>query len=251
WPESTDKPLWRIPGARGKAFVDFQNDVQADDIALAAREGYDHVELAKRYTTTGMATDQGKLSNLNAIGLLAEARGVSPAEVGMTTFRPFYAPVSFGALAGRHRGPDFQPLRRSPLDGWARRRGAVFVESGLWMRSSYFPRQGEANWRDTVDREALTVRRDVGLCDVSTLGKIEIVGPDAGALLDRVYCNGFVKLPVGRARYGLMLREDGFIFDDGTTSRLDEQRYVMTTTTAAAADVLRHLEFCAQVHWPE
>jgi sarcosine oxidase subunit alpha len=251
WPEQTDKPLWRVAGSRGKAFVDFQNDVQADDIALAAREGYDHVELAKRYTTNGMATDQGKLSNLNAIGLLAEARGVSPAEVGATTFRPFYTPVSFGALAGPHRGPDFQPVRRSPLDGWARRRGAVFVEAGLWMRSSYFPREGETHWRQTVDREALAVRRDVGLCDVSTLGKIEIVGPDAGALLDRVYCNGFAKLPVGRARYGLMLREDGFVFDDGTTSRLGEQRYVMTTTTAAAAEVLRHLEFCAQVHWSE
>jgi len=251
WTPSTDEPLWRVPGSRGKAFVDFQNDVQADDIALAAREGYDHVELAKRYTTNGMATDQGKLSNLNAIGLLAEARGVSPAEVGATTFRPFYTPVSFGALAGPHRGPHFQPVRRSTLDGWARRRGAVFVEAGLWMRASYFPRPGETHWRETVNREALAVRGDVGLCDVSTLGKIEIVGPDAGLLLDRVYCNGFAKLPVGRARYGLMLREDGFIFDDGTTSRLDENRYVTTTTTAAAADVLRHLEFCAQVHWPE
>jgi sarcosine oxidase subunit alpha len=251
WPQPTDKPLWRVPGTRGKAFVDFQNDVQADDIALAAREGYDHVELAKRYTTNGMATDQGKLSNLNAIGLLAEARSVSPAEVGATTFRPFYTPVSFGALAGPHRGPHFQPVRRSPLDGWARRRGAEFVEAGLWMRSSYFPRPGETHWRETVDREALAVRREAGLCDVSTLGKIEIVGPEAGLLLDRVYCNGFAKLPIGRARYGLMLREDGFVFDDGTTSRLDEQRYVMTTTTAAAADVLRHLEFCAQVHWPE
>ena len=251
WPQPTDKPLWRVASARGKAFVDFQNDVQADDIALAAREGYDHVELAKRYTTNGMATDQGKLSNLNAIGLLAEARGVSPAEVGVTTFRPFYTPVSFGALAGPHRGPEFQPVRRSPLDAWARRRGAVFVESGLWMRSSYFPRDGETHWRETVDREALAVRRDVGLCDVSTLGKIEIVGPDAGLLLDRVYCNGFAKLPIGRARYGLMLREDGFVFDDGTTSRLDAERYLMTTTTAAAADVLRHLEFGAQVHWPE
>jgi sarcosine oxidase subunit alpha len=251
WAQQPDKPLWRVASSRGKAFVDFQNDVQADDIALAAREGYDHVELAKRYTTNGMATDQGKLSNLNAIGLLAQARGVSPAEVGVTTFRPFYTPVSFGALAGPHRGPHFQPVRRSPLDDWARRRSAVFVEAGLWTRSSYFPRAGETHWRETVDREAIAVRRDVGLCDVSTLGKIEIVGADAGLLLDRVYCNGFAKLPVGRARYGLMLREDGFVFDDGTTSRLDEHRYVMTTTTAAAADVLRHLEFCAQVHWPE
>jgi methylglutamate dehydrogenase subunit C len=215
------------------------------------REGYDHVELAKRYTTNGMATDQGKLSNVNAIGILAEARGVSPAEIGTTTYRPFYTPVSFGALAGRHRGRAFQPVRRSPLDAWARRRGAVFVEAGLWMRSSYFPRDGEAHWRETVNREALTVRRSVGLCDVSTLGKIEIVGENVGAFLDRVYCNPFAKLSVGKARYGLMLREDGFVYDDGTTSRLAHDRYFMTTTTAAAADVVGHLEFCAQVVWPE
>ena len=166
--------------AKGKAFVDFQNDVRVDDLALAVREGYDHVELAKRYTTNGMATDQGKLSNINAIGILAEARGVSPAAVGTTTFRPFYTPVSFGALAGHHRGHAFQPVRRSPLDAWAQRHGAVFVEAGLWMRSSYFPRAGETHWRETVDREALTVRATVGLCDVSTLGKIEIVGTGRG-----------------------------------------------------------------------
>ena len=243
--------LWRVKGSRGKAFVDFQNDVQADDIAQAEREGYDHVELAKRYTTNGMATDQGKLSNVNAIGLLAEARGVSPAEIGTTTFRPFYTPVSFGALTGSHRGAHFQPTRRSPLDAWARRHGAVFVEAGLWMRSSYFPREGETHWRQTVDREARTIRESVGLCDVSTLGKIEISGADAAVFLDRVYTNPFLKLPVGKARYGLMLREDGFVFDDGTTSRLEDDLYFMTTTTAAAADVMRHLEFCAQVVWPE
>jgi heterotetrameric sarcosine oxidase alpha subunit len=251
WTESRDPPLWRVPKSRGKAFVDFQNDVHAGDLGLAVREGYDHVELAKRYTTTGMATDQGKLSNVNAIGILAEARGVSPAEVGTTTFRPFYTPVSFGALAGRARGPAFQPVRRSPLHEWAEQRGAVFVEAGLWMRSSHFPRDGEAHWRQTVDREALTVRRSVGLCDVSTLGKIEITGRDAAVFLDRVYCNPFAKLPVGRARYGLMLREDGFVYDDGTTSRLDDTVYVMTTTTAMAAPVMRHLEFCAQAIWPD
>jgi methylglutamate dehydrogenase subunit C len=243
--------LWSVKSSAGKAFVDFQNDVRKDDLSLAVREGYDHVELAKRYTTNGMATDQGKLSNVNAIGILAEARGVSPAEIGTTTFRPFYTPVSFGALAGRQRGRAFQPIRRSPLDAWARRHGAVFVEAGLWMRSSYFPRAGETHWRQTVDREAQTVRTSVGLCDVSTLGKIEIVGADAATFLDRVYVNPFAKLPVGKARYGLMLREDGFVFDDGTTSRLADDRYFMTTTTAAAANVMRHLEFCAQVLWPE
>jgi heterotetrameric sarcosine oxidase alpha subunit len=251
WGASPAIALWRVEGAEGKAFVDFQNDVCAEDLTLAVREGYDHVELAKRYTTNGMATDQGKLSNVNAIGILAETRGVSPAEIGTTTFRPFYTPVSFGALTGRHRGHAFQPVRRSPLDAWARRRGAVFVEAGLWMRSSYFPRAGEAHWRETVNREALAVRKSVGLCDVSTLGKIEIVGAGVGTFLDRVYCNSFAKLPVGKARYGLMLREDGFVYDDGTTSRLADDRYFMTTTTAAAANVMRHLEFCAQVIWPE
>ena len=249
--DSPARTLWRVEGGKGKAFVDFQNDVRADDLTLAVREGYDHVELAKRYTTNGMATDQGKLSNVNAIGILAEARGVSPAEVGVTTFRPFYTPVSFGALTGRHRGPAFQPVRSSPLDAWARRHGAVFVEAGLWMRSSYFPRAGETHWRETVDREALAVRRSVGLCDVSTLGKIEILGADAATFLDRVYCNPFAKLAVGKARYGLMLREDGFVYDDGTTSRLAQDRYFMTTATAAAANVMRHLEFGAQVLWPE
>ena len=248
---SPAKTLWRVPAAKGKAFVDFQNDVRVEDLTLAVREGYDHVELAKRYTTNGMATDQGKLSNMNAIGILAEARGVSPAAVGTTTFRPFYTPVSFGALAGHHRGHAFQPVRRSPLDAWSKRHGAIFVDAGLWMRSSYFPRAGETHWRETVDREALSVRATVGLCDVSTLGKIEIVGQGAATFLDRVYCNAFAKLPVGKARYGLMLREDGFVYDDGTTSRLAENRYFMTTTTAAAANVMQHLEFCAQVIWPE
>ncbi len=246
-----ERPLWSIPGVRGKAFVDFQNDVHAADLQLAAQEGFGHVELAKRYTTNGMATDQGKLSNVNAIGLLAEARGVSPAEVGTTTFRPFYTPVSFGALTGAATGKHFQPVRKSPLHSWAEKNGAVFVETGLWYRSSWFPRQGETGWRQSVDREVLNVRANAGLCDVSMLGKIEITGRDATAFIDRVYSNGFAKLPVGKARYGLMLREDGMIYDDGTTSRLAENRYFMTTTTAYAAGVMDHLEFCAQALWPE
>ncbi|MGL4197897.1 MAG: sarcosine oxidase subunit alpha family protein [Allorhizobium sp.] len=245
------RALWSIPGIKAKAFVDFQNDVHVKDLGLAVREGYGHVELAKRYTTNGMATDQGKLSNVNAIGLLAEARRISPADVGTTTFRPFYTPVSFGALAGASTGKHFQPVRKSPLHGWAAGLGATFVETGLWYRSSWFPRAGETHWRDSVDREVLNVRQNVGLCDVSTLGKIEICGADAAEFLNRVYCNGFLKLPVGKARYGLMLREDGFIYDDGTTSRLDENRYFMTTTTAYAAGVMNHLEFCAQALWPE
>jgi sarcosine oxidase subunit alpha len=245
------KLLWSIPGVTGKAFVDYQNDVHRKDLGLAVQEGYGHVELAKRYTTNGMATDQGKLSNVNAIGLLAEARGVSPGEVGTTTFRPFYTPVSFGALTGAHSGHHFQPVRKSPLNDWASKNGAIFVETGLWYRSSWFPRNGEKTWRESVDREVLNVRENAGLCDVSMLGKIEILGKDAAEFLNRVYCNAFLKLPVGKARYGLMLREDGFIYDDGTTSRLGDERFFMTTTTAYAAGVMNHLEFCAQALWPD
>lgn len=244
-------PVWSIPGIKSKAFVDFQNDVHIKDLGLAVQEGYGHVELAKRYTTNGMATDQGKLSNVNAIGLLAEARRVSPADVGTTTFRPFYTPVSFGALAGSSHGKHFQPVRKSSLHDWAAKNGATFVETGLWYRSAWFPKAGENGWRESVDREVKNVRTNAGICDVSMLGKIEVCGPDAAEFLNRVYCNAFLKLPVGKARYGLMLREDGFIYDDGTTSRMDENRYFMTTTTAYAAAVLNHLEFCAQVHWPE
>ncbi|TCU40859.1 sarcosine oxidase subunit alpha [Rhizobium azibense] len=246
-----EKAVWSIAGVKGKAFVDFQNDVHRKDLYLAVSEGYGHVELAKRYTTNGMATDQGKLSNINAIGLLAEARGASPADVGTTTFRPFYTPVSFGALTGAHHGHHFQPVRKSPLHGWAEKNGAVFVETGLWYRSSWFPRKGENTWRESVDREVLNVRRNAGLCDVSMLGKIEICGKDAAQFLNRIYCNGFVNLPVGKARYGLMLREDGMIYDDGTTSRLEQDRFFMTTTTAYAAGVMNHLEFCAQALWPD
>ncbi|MEF0942808.1 sarcosine oxidase subunit alpha family protein [Rhizobium sp. BR 362] len=245
------KPLWTIPGVRGKAFVDYQNDVHRKDLNLAVQEGYGHVELAKRYTTNGMATDQGKLSNINAIALLAKARGISPAEVGTTTFRPFYTPVSFGALTGLSHGSHFQPVRKSPLHDWAKKNGATFVETGLWYRSAWFQRAGETGWRESVDREVTNVRLNAGLCDVSMLGKIEITGADAAEFLNRVYCNAFLKLPVGKVRYGLMLREDGMIYDDGTTSRLDENRYFMTTTTAYAAGVMNHLEFCAQALWPE
>ena len=243
------RPPPRVSGP--KAFVDFQNDVTEDDIALAAREGYGHVEHAKRYTTAGMATDQGKLSNLNAVRLLAEARCVSPAEVGVTTFRPFYTPVSFGALTGASTGRMFMPVRRSPLHDWAAKNDAMFVETGQWMRSAWFPRAGETHWRESVDREVRTVRAAAGLCDVSTLGKIEIFGRDAAEFLNRVYCNNFASLPVGKARYGLMLREDGMVYDDGTTSRLAEDHFFMTTTTALAGEVMTHLEFCAQAVWPE
>ncbi len=236
--------------SQGKAFIDYQNDSTAKDLPLAAREGYTDIELAKRYTTTGMATDQGKLGNVNAIAILAEATGKSIAEVGTTTFRPYYTPVSFGAFAGAFTGHHFQPVRKTPLHDWADELGAVFVETGLWMRSSWFPRDGE-DWLAAASREVLATRGSVGICDVSTLGKIDVQGKDAGVFLDKLYCNTFSTLAVGRARYGLMLREDGIVMDDGTTSRLAEDHYVMTTTTANAAKVMSHMEFCHQALWPD
>jgi methylglutamate dehydrogenase subunit C len=243
-------PLWWVKESTGKAFVDFQNDATAKDFPLAAREGYRDIELAKRYTTAGMATDQGKLGNVNAIAILAEATGKSIAAVGTTTFRPFYAPASFGALAGPFTGHHFQPVRKTPLHPWAEEMSAVFVEAGLWMRSSWFPGPGE-DWLAAASREVLATRSGVGICDVSTLGKIDIQGRDAGTFLDRIYCNTFSTLAVGKARYGIMLREDGIVFDDGTTSRLAQDHFLMTTTTANAARVMSHIEFCHQALWPE
>ena len=244
-------PLWHVKESTGKAFVDFQNDVTAKDVKLAAQEGYTDVELTKRYTTLGMATDQGKLSNINGLAILAEATGRTIPQVGTTTFRPFYTPVSFGALAGPYRGHHFQPVRKTPLHGWCEELGALFIESGLWYRSQWFPLPGETDWLESVTREVRTVREKVGVCDVSTLGKIDVQGPDAGEFLNRLYCNGWSTLEVGKARYGLMLREDGIVFDDGTTSRLAPDHFFMTTTTANAAKVMTHMEFCHQALWPE
>ncbi len=243
-------PLWHVKSA-GKAFVDFQNDVTAKDVLLSAQEGYRHIELTKRYTTLGMATDQGKLSNINGVALLASATGKSIAEIGTTTYRPFYSPVSFGVIAGPFSGHHFQPVRQTPLHDWASENGAVFVETGLWMRSSWFPLPHEKDWLESVTREVTATREGVGLCDVSTLGKIDIQGPDAAELLNRLYCNGWSTLEVGKARYGLMLREDGIVFDDGTTSRLSDTHFFMTTTTANAARVMSHIEFCHQALWPD
>ncbi len=243
-------PLWWVKESTGKAFVDYQNDATAKDLPLAAREGYRDIELAKRYTTAGMATDQGKLGNVNAIAILADATGRSMDQVGTTTFRPYYTPVSFGAIAGPFVGPHFQPLRKTPLHDWAHELGAVFVETGLWMRSSWFPRDGE-DWLAAASREVMATRQGVGLCDVSTLGKIDVQGADAAEFLNRLYCNTFSALDVGKARYGLMLREDGIVFDDGTTSRLAPEHFLMTTTTANAARVMSHMEFCHQALWPD
>ncbi|MHB0773023.1 sarcosine oxidase subunit alpha family protein [Bradyrhizobium sp. 1.29L] len=244
------KPIWRVNG-RGKAFVDLQNDVTVKDVEIAAREGFRSVEHLKRYTTLGMATDQGKTSNLAGLAILAEQAGRAIFETGTTIFRPPYTPVAIGALAGHHRGKDFRPVRLAPTHNWSREQGAVFVAVGQWSRAQYYPKTGEKDWLTTVNREVIAVRTSVGVCDVSTLGKIDIQGVDAAEFLERVYINGWKALPIGKARYGLMLREDGFVMDDGTTSRLGENRFLMTTTTANAGKVMQHLEFCHQVLWPE
>ena len=244
-------PLWYVAQSKGKAFVDLQNDVTADDVTFAEREGFRSVEHLKRYTTLGMATDQGKTANVNGLAIVAAITGRSVAETGTTTFRPPYTPVAIGALAGPHRGTHFRPARLTPSHAWAEEQNAVFVEAGLWLRAQYFPRPGERDWLETVNREVRNVRSAVGFCDVSTLGKIDVQGPDAGLFLDRLYVNHWSTLAVGRARYGVMLREDGFVMDDGTTSRLSDDRFLMTTTTANATKVLQHMEFCHQVLWPE
>jgi sarcosine oxidase subunit alpha len=247
----TVAPIWHVGGSRLKAFVDFQNDVTADDVALSAREGFRSVEHLKRYTTLGMATDQGKTSNVNGLALLAAMTERQIAETGTTITRPPHVPVAIGALAGMHTGKHFRPVRLTSGHKWAEQNGAVFIEAGQWLRPQWFVHPGEKDWLESVVREVNTVRSGVGICDVSTLGKIDIQGKDAGAFLDRVYINMFSTLAVGKARYGMMLREDGMVMDDGTTARFSDTRYVMSTTTANAGRVMQHLEFCRQVHWAE
>ncbi|HIP79126.1 MAG TPA: sarcosine oxidase subunit alpha family protein, partial [Kiloniellaceae bacterium] len=222
----------------------------ASDVSLAHREGFRSVEHLKRYTTLGMATDQGKTSNMAGLALMAHERGLTIPEVGTTRFRPPYTPVSLGALAGQARGAHFRPLRRTPLHDWHVAEGADMMEVGLWQRPRVYRKPGETVEQAYI-REARQVRESVGIVDVSTLGKIDVQGPDAAEFLNRVYSNGFLKLPEGKARYGLMLREDGFLWDDGTTWRLGEHRFLMTTTTANAAPVLAQLEFLLATVWPE
>jgi sarcosine oxidase subunit alpha len=243
-------PFWYVEHT-GRAWVDQQNDVTVKDIKLSHQEGFISVEHLKRYTTLGMATDQGKTANVPGLAIMAEMTGKSIPETGTTMFRPPYAPTSFGAFAGRHRDEDFRPIRKTPSHKWAEEHDAVFVETGMWLRAQWFPKNGETHWRETVDREVLATRKSVGVCDVTTLGKIDVQGTDAATFLNRVYCNAFAKLAVGKTRYGLMLREDGIAMDDGTTARLSENQFVMTTTTANAVLVFRHLEFCRQCLWPD
>jgi len=243
-------PLWTVPG-KGRAWLDFQNDVTVKDVKQAALENFRSVEHMKRYTTQGMATDQGKNSNVAALAVLADATGRGIPETGTTTFRPPYAPVTIAAMGAGGQGAGFAPQRFTTSHRASLAAGAPMIEAGLWYRPSYFPKAGETTWRQACDREVMMVRNAVGICDVSTLGKIDIKGPGAGALLDFVYTNMFSTLPVGRVRYGLMLREDGHVMDDGTTARLAPDHYVMTTTTAAAGQVMRHLDFVHQALRPD
>ncbi len=245
------EPARKSRGAqRGKAFVDFQSDVTTQDVSAAVQEGFESVEHLKRYTTLGMGTDQGKTSNVSAVGLVADLRGVGMSAAGTTTFRPPYTPVSVGALAGRNIGQHFRPVRRSPLHAWHVANGAALIEAGPWLRAWYYPWAG-----DTVQsaylEEMRHVRSAVGLSDVSSLGKIDVQGPDAAELLNRVYVNGFAKLPIGKARYGVMLNDDATVLDDGTTARFAATKYFMTTTTAQAAEVMSHLEFLLQTSWAD
>jgi len=243
-------PFWHVSGAK-RAWLDFQNDVTVKDVKLAHQENFTAVEHLKRYTTLGMATDQGKTSNVGALAVMAELTDKSIPETGTTIFRPPYTPVSMGALAGRAVGKEFHPTRLTPSHKWAEEQGAVFVEVGNWLRAQWFPQKGETHWRQSVDREVLATRNSVGICDVTTLGKIDVQGSDAAEFLNKIYANGFAKLPVNKVRYGLMLREDGFAYDDGTAARLAEDHFVVTTTTANAVLVYRNMEFARQCLWPD
>ena len=233
------------------SFIDLQNDVTQKDIELSFKEGFKSVEHLKRYSTLGMATDQGKTSNILGLASMAQLKKTHISEVGTTIFRPPYVPIAISAFAGRSRGKDFRPTRLTPSHNNASKRNAVFVEAGNWLRAQWFPEKGETFWRQSVDREVLQTRSSVGICDVTTLGKIDIQGKDCSEFLNFVYTNAFAKLPINRVRYGLMLREDGVAYDDGTTARLSENHFIMTTTTANAALVFRNLEFIRQCLLPD
>ncbi len=252
-PYAPVQPHWLPPGdlARIKPqFVDLHEDVTIDDLRLSLREGFESIEHIKRYTTLGMGPDQGKLANSLATGVIAELLGQDPASVGTPRYRPAYTPVSLGSIAGRHIGPLADPVRVTPMQAWHEAAGARFENVGQWRRAWYYPHPGES-MHEAVARECLAVRNRVGILDYSTLGKIEITGPDAGEFLDRVSTNAWKRLRPGRCRYGLMLGEDGMILDDGVTARLDDQRYLMFTSTSNAATVLAWIEQWLQTEWPD
>ncbi|SHE80125.1 sarcosine oxidase subunit alpha [Modicisalibacter ilicicola DSM 19980] len=249
-----EKPTLRAP----KQFVDLQNDVTAAGIDVATKEGFESIEHVKRYTAMGFGTDQGKLGNINGMAIAARLLERSIPEVGTTVFRPNYTPVTFGAIVGRHAGELFDPERYTALHQWHVEHGAEFEDVGQWKRPWYFPQRRRAEdgerWEtmhEAVARECLAVRNGVGILDASTLGKIDIQGPDAREFLGRVYTNKWAKLAPGRVRYGLMCKDDGMLMDDGTTSCLGENHFLMTTTTGGAAAVLEWLELWHQTEWPE
>jgi sarcosine oxidase subunit alpha len=253
--DSTAATAGRLPRAEAavpgpKAFVDFQHDVMLKDLDLAMREGFRSIEHIKRYTTTGMATDQGKTSNLNALHHAARELGKPVPSVGLTTFRMPYTPITFASLAGQARGESFDPVRRTPMHGWAVRHGAVFEDVGMWKRARFFPRAGE-DMHAAVARECRSVRGSCGVFDASTLGKIVVAGPGATAFMDRLYVNDWSKLAVGRCKYGVLLRDDGFVYDDGVVARLAADRFHVTTTTGGAARVLAMMEDYRQTEWTD
>jgi len=255
-PEETPlMPLWSVGKgtqiSRGpKQFIDYQNDVSVSDIHLAVREGYHSVEHVKRYTAMGFGTDQGKLGNINGMAVLAEALKQSIPETGTTTFRPNYTPVSFGAMAGRELGDYFDPIRKTCLYDWNVAQGALFEDVGNWKRAHYYPKPGE-DMHAAVRRECLAVRNAVGILDYSTLGKIDVRGPDAVEFLNRMYINSWTKLQPGRCRYGLLLDENGMVMDDGVSIRLSEDHFILTTTTGGAARVMSWMERWLQTEWPD
>ncbi|MGI9235111.1 MAG: sarcosine oxidase subunit alpha family protein [Woeseiaceae bacterium] len=254
-PVSRIEPLWRVPAEKdpdrcSKQFIDFQNDTSVADVRLAVREGYRNIEHVKRYTALGFGTDQGKLGNINGMAVLAECLGQSIPEVGTTTFRPAYTPVTFGAIAGDNVGDLFEPVRTTAMHGWHEAAGAPFEVVGQWHRPWYFPEQGE-DLDTAVSRECLATRNSLGIMDASTLGKIDVRGPDAVEFLERIYTHNIGKMKVGRCAYGVILGEDGMLMDDGVMARLDEQHFYLTTTTGGAASVLSWLEMWLQTEWPD
>ena len=252
--ETSKKNIWLLPSdkivGKTKPFVDYQNDATAKDIKLALREGFRSIEHVKRYTTTGMGTDQGKLGNMHALGIIADTTGVKMGEVGTTTFRPPYTPLTFGTIVGRNVGEYFDIFRRTPMNDWHINNNAEFENVGQWKRAWYYPRGNETMY-EAVQRESKATRESAGILDASTLGKIDIQGSDASEFLNRVYTNAWSKLGIGKCRYGLMLNEDGMVYDDGVTTRLGENHYIMTTTTGGAANVMGKLEDYLQTEWPE
>jgi sarcosine oxidase subunit alpha len=252
--ETNKRNVWLLPSdkviGKTKPFVDFQNDATAKDIKLALREGFRSIEHVKRYTTTGMGTDQGKLGNMHALGIVAETTGVKMGDLGTTTFRPPYTPLTFGTIVGRNVKEYFDIFRKTPMHDWHSNNNAEFENVGQWKRAWYYPINNES-MHEAVQRESKAARESAGILDASTLGKIDIQGSDASEFLNRVYTNAWTKLGIGKCRYGLMLNDDGMIYDDGVTTRLDQNHYIMTTTTGGAASVMSKLEDFLQTEWPE